>query len=163
MEDKFMESLDSCLGLSTDELKSLVAQLEGVIEEREEEEDENNYCVNCGCEKEDYESMYCDECFEEEQERLYGEQEDEEEQVQYERIGISVNDIMDGIEICVIGDNGILERYNIELNMSKYSKMELYNITKEVARKLTQYYYANKTELPTLAQVKDMIRNELLK
>lgn len=40
MEDRFMESLDSCLGLSTNELKNLVAQLEGVIEEREEEEDE---------------------------------------------------------------------------------------------------------------------------
>lgn len=80
MEDRFMECLDSCLGLSTDELKNLVAQLEGVIEEREEDEDENNYCVNCGCEKEDYESMYCDECFEEEQERLYGDTDGEEQE-----------------------------------------------------------------------------------
>lgn len=29
-----------------------------------------NYCLNCGKEKEEYESMYCDKCFEEEEKRL---------------------------------------------------------------------------------------------
>lgn len=38
--ENFMDILDSCLELTTEELKSLVAQLEGIIEEREEEEEE---------------------------------------------------------------------------------------------------------------------------
>lgn len=147
MEDKFMNILDSCWELTTEELKSLVAQLEGVIEEREEEEDENNYCVNCGCEKEDYESMYCDKCFEEE-ERLY------------EKIGIGVNDTDNGLEISVMGDTDTLKTYNIDIDITKYSKMELYNITKEVAKEITQYYYTNETELPTLEQVKDMVEEQ---
>lgn len=164
MEDRFMETLDMCHDLDIDELRNLVAQLEGVIEEREEEEDKNNYCVNCGCEKEDYESMYCDECFEEEQERLHEDiDEEEQEEIHYEKIGVSVNDTMDGLEISVIGDTDILETYRIKMNMTRYSKMDLYNITKEVARRLTMYYYQTSANLPTLVQVEDMIKDELLK
>lgn len=32
--------------------------------------DNNNFCFNCGKQKEEYESLYCDNCWEEEQQRL---------------------------------------------------------------------------------------------
>ena len=124
-----------------------------------DEDDENNYCVNCGCEKEDYESMYCDECFEEEQERLYGEQ----EEIHYESIGVGVEDTENGIRISVMGDTDTLEQYDLELNIGNTSRKDLYFASKNVSQKLTQYYYENKATLPTLSEVKNMFISELLK
>lgn len=38
-----------------------------------ETRDYNTICFNCGKEKEEYEALYCDKCFEEEEQRLNGE------------------------------------------------------------------------------------------
>lgn len=146
--------------LSRDELLELTKEYNDYVMEFGENHDIGNepvsiyeYYDNEYQLKDDDYDMY----FEDEEEQL------DEEEIHYEKIGVSVNDTMDGLEISVIGDNDILETYRIKMNMTRYSKMDLYNITKEVARRLTMYYYQTSANLPTLEQVEDMIKDELLK
>ena len=93
--------------------------------------------------------------------------EDMEEDEEYEPletlIGVGVNNTEKGLKIILVGyNNNILGEYEIEMNIKGYKEMELSNVCYEISKDIKDLYY-NNNGVPSETQVKEVVRNIIVK
>ena len=95
-----------------------------------------------------------------------GNNEDEEER-DYEPLetlkGVGVKDTENGIEIMLMGaTSGLLQKYEIIMNIKNYNETDLFNICYEISNEVKNLYY-NNNGVPSETQVKEVVRNIMVK
>ena len=93
--------------------------------------------------------------------------EDEEEEVEYEPLetlkGVGVKDTENGIEIMLMGmASGLLQKYEVIMNIKNYDETDLFNICYEISNEVKNLYY-NNNGVPSETQVKEVVRNIIVK
>ena len=92
---------------------------------------------------------------------------EDEEEVEYEPLetlkGVGVKDTENGIEIVLMGmTSGLLQKYEIIMNIKNYDETDLFNICYEISNEVKNLYY-NNNGVPSETQVKEVVRNIMLK
>lgn len=92
---------------------------------------------------------------------------EDEEEVEYEPLetlkGVGVKDTENGIEIMLMGmTSGLLQKYEIIMNIKNYDETDLFNICYEISSEVKNLYY-NNNGIPSETQVKEVIRNIIVK
>ena len=92
---------------------------------------------------------------------------EDEEEVEYEPLetlkGVGVKDTENGIEIMLIGaTSGLLQKYEIIMNIKNYNETDLFNICYEISNEVKNLYY-NNNGIPSETQVKEVVRNIMVK
>ena len=92
---------------------------------------------------------------------------EDEEEVEYEPLetlkGVGVKDTENGIEIMLMGmTSGLLQKYEIIMNIKNYDETDLFNICYEISNDIKNLYY-NNNGVPSETQVKEVIRNIIVK
>lgn len=92
---------------------------------------------------------------------------EDEEEVEYEPLetlkGVGVKDTENGIEIMLVGmTSGLLQKYEIIMNIKNYDETDLFNICYEISNDIKNLYY-NNNGVPSETQVKEVIRNIIVK
>lgn len=92
---------------------------------------------------------------------------EDEEEMNYEPLetlkGVGVKDTENGIEIMLMGmTSGLLQKYEIIMNIKNYDETDLFNICYEISNDIKNLYY-NNNGVPSETQVKEVIRNIIVK
>ena len=92
---------------------------------------------------------------------------EDEEEVEYEPLetlkGVGVKDTENGIEIMLMGaTSGLLQKYEIIMNIKNYDETDLFNICYEISNEVKNLYY-NNNGIPSETQVKEVVRNIMVK
>ena len=92
---------------------------------------------------------------------------EDEEEVEYEPLetlkGVGVKDTENGIEIMLMGMiSGLLQKYEIIMNIKNYDETDLFNICYEISNEVKNLYY-NNNGVPSETQVKEVVRNIMVK
>ena len=92
---------------------------------------------------------------------------EDEEEVEYEPLetlkGVGVKDTENGIEIMLMGMiSGLLQKYEIIMNIKNYDETDLFNICYEISNEVKNLYY-NNNGIPSETQVKEVVRNIMVK
>ena len=92
---------------------------------------------------------------------------EDEEEINYEPLetlkGVGVKDTENGIEIMLIGaTSGLLQKYEIIMNIKNYNETDLFNICYEISNEVKNLYY-NNNGIPSETQVKEVVRNIMVK
>ena len=92
---------------------------------------------------------------------------EDEEEVEYEPLetlkGVGVKDTENGIEIMLMGMiSGLLQKYEIIMNIKNYNETDLFNICYEISNEVKNLYY-NNNGIPSETQVKEVVRNIMVK
>lgn len=77
--------------------------------------------------------------------------------------GVGVKDTQDGFEIMLMGvESGLLQKYQITMNIRNYDETDLFNICYEISNEIKNLYY-NNNGVPSETQVKEVVRNIIVK
>ena len=77
--------------------------------------------------------------------------------------GVGVKDTENGIEIMLMGaTSGLLQKYEIIMNIKNYNETDLFNICYEISNEVKNLYY-NNNGIPSETQVKEVVRNIMVK
>lgn len=92
---------------------------------------------------------------------------EDEEEMNYEPLetlkGVGVKDTENGIEIMLMGmTSGLLQKYEIIMNIKNYDETDLFNICYEISNEIKNLYY-NNNSVPSETQVKEVVRNIMVK
>ena len=92
---------------------------------------------------------------------------EDEEEVEYEPLetlkGVGVKDTENGIEIMLMGaTSGLLQKYEIIMNIKNHNETDLFNICYEISNEVKNLYY-NNNGIPSETQVKEVVRNIMVK
>ena len=92
---------------------------------------------------------------------------EDEEEMNYEPLetlkGVGVKDTENGIEIMLMGmTSGLLQKYEIIMNIKNYNETDLFNICYEISNEVKNLYY-NNNGVPSETQVKEVVRNIIVK
>ena len=92
---------------------------------------------------------------------------EDEEEVDYEPLetlkGVGVKDTENGIEIMLMGmTSGLLQKYEVIMNIKNYNETDLFNICYEISNEVKNLYY-NNNGIPSETQVKEVVRNIMVK
>lgn len=92
---------------------------------------------------------------------------EDEEEMNYEPLetlkGVGVKDTENGIEIMLMGmTSGLLQKYEIIMNIKNYDETDLFNICYEISNEIKNLYY-NNNGVPSETQVKEVVRNIIVK
>ena len=92
---------------------------------------------------------------------------EDEEEINYEPLetlkGVGVKDTKNGIEIMLMGaTSGLLQKYEIIMNIKNYNETDLFNICYEISNDIKNLYY-NNNGIPSETQVKEVVRNIMVK
>ena len=92
---------------------------------------------------------------------------EDEEEVEYEPLetlkGVGVKDTENGIEIMLMGmTSGLLQKYEVIMNIKNYDETDLFNICYEISNEVKNLYY-NNNGVPSETQVKEVVRNIMVK
>ena len=92
---------------------------------------------------------------------------EDEEEVEYKPletlVGVGVKDTENGIEIMLMGmTSGLLQKYEIIMNIKNYDETDLFNICYEISNEIKNLYY-NNNGVPSETQVKEVVRNIIVK
>ena len=89
------------------------------------------------------------------------------EEMHYEPLeplkGVGVKDTDNGLEIMLMGTtSGLLQKYEVVMNIKNYDETDLFNICYEISNDIKNLYY-NNNGVPSETQVKEVIRNIIVK
>ena len=180
-ESAYGLELESCtdggvnmlIGIDKDSDYDLLAQLEQFVENFDIDEEidihrEDAYYRRKFTIKEsirDFENWvdYIEECIS----KLEEYNNEDEEEVEYEPLetlkGVGVKDTENGIEIMLMGaTSGLLQKYEIIMNIKNYNETDLFNICYEISNEVKNLYY-NNNGIPSETQVKEVVRNIMVK
>ena len=92
---------------------------------------------------------------------------EDEEEMNYEPLetlkGVGVKDTDNGLEIMLMGTtSGLLQKYEVVMNIKNYDETDLLNICYEISNDIKNLYY-NNNGVPSETQVKEVIRNIIVK
>ena len=92
---------------------------------------------------------------------------EDEEEIDYEPLetlkGVGVKDTENGIEIMLMGmTSGLLQKYEVIMNIKNYDETDLFNICYEISNEVKNLYY-NNNGVPSETQVKEVVRNIMVK
>ena len=92
---------------------------------------------------------------------------EDEEEMNYEPLetlkGVGVKDTDNGLEIMLMGTtSGLLQKYEVVMNIKNYDETDLFNICYEISNDIKNLYY-NNNGIPSETQVKEVIRNIIVK
>ena len=92
---------------------------------------------------------------------------EDEEEINYEPLetlkGVGVKDTENGIEVMLMGaTSGLLQKYEIIMNIKNYNETDLFNICYEISNEVKNLYY-NNNGIPSETQVKEVVRNIMVK
>ena len=92
---------------------------------------------------------------------------EDEEEIDYEPLetlkGVGVKDTDNGLEIMLMGTtSGLLQKYEVVMNIKNYDETDLFNICYEISNDIKNLYY-NNNGVPSETQVKEVIRNIIVK
>ena len=92
---------------------------------------------------------------------------EDEEEMNYEPLetlkGVGVKDTDNGLEIMLMGTtSGLLQKYEVVMNIKNYDETDLFNICYEISNEIKNLYY-NNNGVPSETQVKEVIRNIIVK
>ena len=92
---------------------------------------------------------------------------EDEEEMNYEPLetlkGVGVKDTDNGLEIMLMGTtSGLLQKYEVVMNIKNYDETDLFNICYEISNEVKNLYY-NNNGVPSETQVKEVIRNIIVK
>ena len=92
---------------------------------------------------------------------------EDEEEIDYEPLetlkGVGVKDTDNGLEIMLMGTtSGLLQKYEIIMNIKNYDETDLFNICYEISNEVKNLYY-NNNGVPSETQVKEVVRNIMVK
>ena len=92
---------------------------------------------------------------------------EDEEEMNYEPLetlkGVGVKDTENGIEIMLMGmTSGLLQKYEVIMNIKNYDETDLFNICYEISNEVKNLYY-NNNGVPSETQVKEVVRNIMVK
>ena len=161
------------IGIDKDSDYDLLAQLEQFVENfdideeidihREDENYKRNFTIRESIN--DFENWvdYIEECIS----KLEEYNNEDEEEVEYEPLetlkGVGVKDTENGIEIMLMGmTSGLLQKYEVVMNIKNYDETDLFNICYEISNDIKNLYY-NNNGVPSETQVKEVIRNIIVK
>ena len=159
---------------------NLLEQLERFVENfdideeidihREDENYKRNFTIRESIN--DFENWvnYIEECIsklEEYNNKLEEYNNEDEEETNYEPLetlkGVGVKDTENGIEIMLMGaTSGLLQKYEIIMNIKNYNETDLFNICYEISNEVKNLYY-NNNGIPSETQVKEVVRNIMVK
>ena len=180
-ESAYGLELESCtdggvnmlIGIDKDSDYDLLAQLEQFVENFDIDEEidiqrQDTYYRRKFTIKEsirDFENWvdYIEECIS----KLKEYNNEDEEEVEYEPLetlkGVGVKDTENGIEIMLMGaTSGLLQKYEIIMNIKNYNETDLFNICYEISNEVKNLYY-NNNGIPSETQVKEVVRNIMVK
>lgn len=92
---------------------------------------------------------------------------EDEEEIDYEPLetlkGVGVKDTDNGLEIMLMGTtSGLLQKYEVVMNIKNYDETDLFNICYEISNDIKNLYY-NNNGVPSETQVKEVVRNIMVK
>ena len=92
---------------------------------------------------------------------------EDEEEMNYEPLetlkGVGVKDTDNGLEIMLMGTtSGLLQKYEVVMNIKNYDETDLFNICYEISNEVKNLYY-NNNGVPSETQVKEVVRNIIVK
>ena len=92
---------------------------------------------------------------------------EDEEEMNYEPLetlkGVGVKDTDNGLEIMLMGTtSGLLQKYEVVMNIKNYDETDLFNICYEISNEVKNLYY-NNNGVPSETQVKEVVRNIMVK
>ena len=92
---------------------------------------------------------------------------EDEEEMNYEPLetlkGVGVKDTDNGLEIMLMGTtSGLLQKYEVVMNIKNYDETDLFNICYEISNEIKNLYY-NNNGVPSETQVKEVVRNIIVK
>ena len=180
-ESAYGLELESCtnggvnmlIGIDKDSDYDLLAQLEQFVENfdideeidihREDENYKRKFTIRESIN--DFENWvdYIEECIS----KLEEYNNEDEEEINYEPLetlkGVGVKDTENGIEIMLMGaTSGLLQKYEIIMNIKNYNETDLFNICYEISNEVKNLYY-NNNGVPSETQVKEVVRNIMVK
>ena len=181
-ESAYGLELESCtdggvnmlIGIDKDSDYDLLAQLEQFVENfdideeidihREDTDYRRNFTIRESIN--DFENWvdYIRDCISKLEEEYNNE---DEEEMDYEPLetlkGVGVKDTENGIEIMLMGMiSGLLQKYEIIMNIKNYDETDLFNICYEISNEVKNLYY-NNNSVPSETQVKEVVRNIMVK
>ena len=181
-ESAYGLELESCtdggvnmlIGIDKDSDYDLLAQLKQFVENfdideeidihREDENYKRNFTIRESIN--DFENWvdYIRDCISKLEEEYNNE---DEEEINYEPLetlkGVGVKDTENGIEIMLMGmTSGLLQKYEIIMNIKNYDETDLFNICYEISNEVKNLYY-NNNGIPSETQVKEVVRNIMVK
>ena len=165
--------VDMFISIDKNSDNNLLEQLERFVENfdideeidihREDENYKRNFTIRESIN--DFENWvdYIEECIS----KLEEYNNEDEEEINYEPLetlkGVGVKDTENGIEIMLIGaTSGLLQKYEIIMNIKNYNETDLFNICYEISNEVKNLYY-NNNGVPSETQVKEVVRNIMVK
>ena len=165
--------VDMFITIEKDNSNNLLEQLERFVENfdideeidihREDENYKRNFTIRESIN--DFENWvdYIEECIS----KLEEYNNEDEEEINYEPLetlkGVGVKDTENGIEIMLMGmTSGLLQKYEVVMNIKNYDETDLFNICYEISNDIKNLYY-NNNGVPSETQVKEVIRNIMVK
>ena len=172
--------VDMFISIDKNSDNNLLEQLERFVENfdideeidihREDENYKRNFTIRESIN--DFENWvdYIEECIsklEEYNNKLEEYNNEDEEEMNYEPLetlkGVGVKDTENGIEIMLMGaTSGLLQKYEIIMNIKNYNETDLFNICYEISNEVKNLYY-NNNGIPSETQVKEVVRNIMVK
>lgn len=165
--------VDMFISIDKNSDNNLLEQLERFVENfdideeidihREDENYKRNFTIRESIN--DFENWvdYIEECIS----KLEEYNNENEEEMDYEPLetlkGVGVKDTENGIEIMLMGmTSGLLQKYEIIMNIKNYDETDLFNICYEISNEVKNLYY-NNNGVPSETQVKEVVRNIMVK
>lgn len=165
--------VDMFISIDKNSDNNLLEQLERFVENfdideeidihREDENYKRNFTIRESIN--DFENWvdYIEECIS----KLEEYNNEDEEEINYEPLetlkGVGVKDTENGIEIMLMGaTSGLLQKYEVVMNIKNYDETDLFNICYEISNDIKNLYY-NNNGIPSETQVKEVIRNIIVK
>lgn len=165
--------VDMFISIDKNSDNNLLEQLERFVENfdideeidihREDENYKRNFTIRESIT--DFENWvdYIEECIS----KLEEHNNEDEEEINYEPLetlkGVGVKDTENGIEIMLMGaTSGLLQKYEIIMNIKNYNETDLFNICYEISNEVKNLYY-NNNGIPSETQVKEVVRNIMVK
>ena len=165
--------VDMCISIDKTSDNNLLEQLERFVENfdideeidihREDENYKRHFTIRESIN--DFENWvdYIEECIS----KLEEYNNEDEEEMDYEPLetlkGVGVKDTENGIEIMLVGmASGLLQKYEVVMNIKNYDETDLFNICYEISNEVKNLYY-NNNGVPSETQVKEVVRNIMVK
>ena len=165
--------VDMFISIDKNSDNNLLEQLERFVENfdideeidihREDENYKRNFTIRESIN--DFENWvdYIEECIS----KLEEYNNEDEEEMNYEPLetlkGVGVKDTENGIEIILMGmTSGLLQKYEVIMNIKNYDETDLFNICYEISNEVKNLYY-NNNGIPSETQVKEVVRNIMVK
>lgn len=173
LESRTDGGVDMSISIDKNSDNNLLEQLERFVENfdideeidihREDENYKRNFTIRESIN--DFENWvdYIEECIS----KLEEYNNEDEEEINYEPLetlkGVGVKDTENGIEIMLMGmTSGLLQKYEIIMNIKNYDETDLFNICYEISNDIKNLYY-NNNGIPSETQVKEVVRNIIVK